>query len=293
MKTVMFLLGLSALLLSSITAQAGVPRLLNYQGKLTTAQGGCVDTNVQITFSIYPDSLSVDPLWTEVQSHVQVKDEVFSVLLGSVDSIPESVFTGDIRYLGVKVEQDSEMRPLKPMVSVAYAYRANTVINPSIDPTTRYHTIPATAFQVLHDLGASNAVTRGFYETNSRFGFQPDHRVAAVSAPIQLPHGATTSRAVAYYRYEHESIPVTVEAKVGRVPLFERPDDFHCEAMGSTSVVAANSVNYDSLTISSFSDSAIDNTAYCYTITVKGTSDDGYFRIYHARVEYIIDNSLP
>jgi hypothetical protein len=55
---------------------------------------------------------------------VKVEKGVFNILLGSVNLIPDSVFDGSIRYLGVKVGADPEITPRKPMVSVAYAYRA-------------------------------------------------------------------------------------------------------------------------------------------------------------------------
>lgn len=125
MRRTGMLLCLFILLSFSLTVQAEVPKLINYQGKLTTAEGGCVDTSVQMTFSIYPDSISIDPLWTEIQPSVRVKEGVFNVLLGSVDSIPGSVFTGGIRYLGVKVEDDQEMTPRKAIVSVGYSFRSD------------------------------------------------------------------------------------------------------------------------------------------------------------------------
>ncbi|UCB53071.1 MAG: hypothetical protein JSV10_03020 [Candidatus Zixiibacteriota bacterium] len=105
-------------------SSADVPYMVNYQGKLTTAGGGCLHDTLQMIFTIYSDSLGISADWTETQAEVIVKAGVFSVLLGSVDSIPTSVFDGDIKYLGVQVESDPEMRPLKPMTSVAYAYRA-------------------------------------------------------------------------------------------------------------------------------------------------------------------------
>jgi hypothetical protein len=43
-----------------------------------------------------------------------------------VISIPDSVFDGSIRYLGVKVGGDAEITPRKAMVSVPYAYRSGT-----------------------------------------------------------------------------------------------------------------------------------------------------------------------
>jgi hypothetical protein len=32
-----------------------VPHMINYQGKLTTASGGCLNDTVQMTFTIYAD----------------------------------------------------------------------------------------------------------------------------------------------------------------------------------------------------------------------------------------------
>jgi hypothetical protein len=100
--------------------------MINYQGKLTTSAGAPVNDTLQMVFSIYADSGGTNLLWTETQPAVIVEKGVFNVLLGSVDSIPYSVFDGSIRYLGVKVGDDPEITPRKPMVSVAYAYRAGT-----------------------------------------------------------------------------------------------------------------------------------------------------------------------
>ncbi len=103
---------------------ASVPQIINYQGKLTSASGGCLSDTVQMIFSIYPDSSSSTASWSETLTQVTVKEGVFSVLLGSVKPIPDSIFNGSIRYLGLKVESDPEMTPRKPMVSVGYAYKS-------------------------------------------------------------------------------------------------------------------------------------------------------------------------
>jgi hypothetical protein len=103
-------------------SSADVPHMINYQGRLTTASGGCLNDTVQMTFTIYSDSLGVSPDWTETQTEVAIKEGVFSVLLGAVDTIPTTVFDGSTKYLGVQVETDPEMRPLKPMVSTSYAF---------------------------------------------------------------------------------------------------------------------------------------------------------------------------
>ena len=123
-RSFVFLVTGAMVLFICSAGSADIPHMINYQGKMTAAGGGCVNDTVQMTFTIYADSLGVSADWTETQTEVVVKEGVFSVLLGSVDSIPASVFDGSIKYLGVQVESDPEMRPLKPMVSVAYAYRA-------------------------------------------------------------------------------------------------------------------------------------------------------------------------
>lgn len=105
-------------------SEASVPPLLNYQGKLATSDGGCLNDTVQMTFSIYPDTLDSPADWSETQSEVIVKDGIFNVLLGIVDSLPSSVFNGSIKFLGVRVESDPEMRPLKPIVTSAYAFHS-------------------------------------------------------------------------------------------------------------------------------------------------------------------------
>ncbi|KPL21263.1 MAG: hypothetical protein AMS23_09570, partial [Bacteroides sp. SM1_62] len=98
--------------------------MMNYQGKLTTPAGALVDTTVGMTFTIYDDSTSGNVLWADTLDSVAVEKGIFSVLLGSGNPIPDSVFPGDVRYLGVKVGTDPEMTPRKEIVSVAYAYKA-------------------------------------------------------------------------------------------------------------------------------------------------------------------------
>jgi hypothetical protein len=122
---VLLVVGTMILSLCSISS-AVVPDKINYQGKMTTASGGCLNDTVQMTFSIYSDDQGTVQDWTETQTQVVVKEGIFNVLLGSVVAIPTSVFDGSTKYLGVQVESDPEMTPLKPMVSVAYAYRAGT-----------------------------------------------------------------------------------------------------------------------------------------------------------------------
>jgi hypothetical protein len=126
MKSRLFLMVVGLMLVMFCYTSAQVPQMINYQGKLTTPVGAPVNDTVQMVFTIYADSGGITSKWSETQTGVNVEKGVFNVLLGSVNPIPDSVFNGSVRYLGVKVESDPEITPRKPMVSVAYAYRAGS-----------------------------------------------------------------------------------------------------------------------------------------------------------------------
>jgi len=108
----------------STLGYAGVPQMINYQGKLTTPQGALIDDTLSMVFTIYDAASDGGVFWIETQATVIVEKGIFTVLLGSVNPIPDTVFTGAVRYLGVKVEADPEMTPRKEIVSVGYAYKA-------------------------------------------------------------------------------------------------------------------------------------------------------------------------
>lgn len=120
---VLAVMGTVIFFLCSVSS-ADVPDSVNYQGKLTTASGGCLNDTVQMTFTIYADESGTVSEWSETQTQVVVKDGIFSVHLGSVNPLLHSLFDGSVKYLGVQVESDPEMAPLKPIVSVAYAFRS-------------------------------------------------------------------------------------------------------------------------------------------------------------------------
>ena len=102
----------------------GQSPMINYQGKLLDTEGQPLNETVSISFSIYGRETAGSALWTETQSSVIVENGIFNVLLGSINPIPESLFNGADRWLGLKVGSDSEMSPRQQIVSVGYALRA-------------------------------------------------------------------------------------------------------------------------------------------------------------------------
>ena len=120
--TIFFVVLIWALALS--LAYGEVPRLINYQGVLKDSANVPQNGNFSFTFSIHTASVGGTQLWTETQNPVNVSRGLFSVLLGSVNPIPYSVFNGQDRWLEVSVG-GTTLSPRRRIVSVAYAYRAN------------------------------------------------------------------------------------------------------------------------------------------------------------------------
>jgi hypothetical protein len=107
----------------SSPARAAVPGTLTQQGRLLDSGGMPVSGPVSFVFTIYDAPTAGASLWTESQM-ITLEDGYFSARLGDTTAIPATVFTGAIRYLGIKVATDSEAVPREPLTSVPYAILA-------------------------------------------------------------------------------------------------------------------------------------------------------------------------
>jgi hypothetical protein len=122
MLVVLFVIVLSL----SPSLLAEVPRLINYQGILTDSGGLPINGTPDLTVRIYADSTAgATALWTEPHTGVQVDDGLFNVILGSVTTIPDSLFEEAERWLGITVGVDPEMTPRMRITSVPWALRAD------------------------------------------------------------------------------------------------------------------------------------------------------------------------
>ncbi len=131
------ILGISAAaatLLAATAASSAVPANLTQQGRLLDTAGAPVPGSVSITFAVYDAATGGTALWTETQN-VTLDDGFFSARLGESTAIPNTVFDGSTRYLGVKVGTDPEMTPRQSIVSVPYALMANNAVG-DITPTS-------------------------------------------------------------------------------------------------------------------------------------------------------------
>jgi hypothetical protein len=94
-------------------AQGVAAGVMSYQGYLTDSAGQPMNGQVGMNFRLYaqPDALYADRLWEEEHTggnDVPVTNGLFNVLLGSLTPIPDSVWSNDELYLGIKVGSDGE-----------------------------------------------------------------------------------------------------------------------------------------------------------------------------------------
>ena len=111
---------------------AGVPELLNYQGKLTDDSGQPLTGTYDMTFKLWSHQTDTDPSylkWTETwntgSSQVTVTDGLFNVVLGSINTgTLGTVFeANDTLYLEITVGAET-LSPRVRMGSAGYALNA-------------------------------------------------------------------------------------------------------------------------------------------------------------------------
>ena len=106
-KVLVVLYGLALILLPGLVYPE-IPRQINYQGYLTSAQGVQVNENVQMVFAIYDDLSSGTKLWEETHN-VNVTRGVYNVILGEgTPSNPVNLPFDTPYYLSVRVGSDPE-----------------------------------------------------------------------------------------------------------------------------------------------------------------------------------------
>ncbi len=127
MKRFTLSLWAAALVFLFATAWAAVPKLINFQGILKDGSGNPVaNGSYSATFTIYNAPVGGTNLWSETQS-VTTNNGLFTIQLGAVNPVPDSVFKDTLRWLGVAVSPDPEMTPRQQLVSAAYGFRISSV----------------------------------------------------------------------------------------------------------------------------------------------------------------------
>lgn len=119
----------SILIIVSMSATTGyaAPPLVNFQGFLADSTGQAVDDGVYaLKFRIYGDSVGGAAIWeTSGFVPLQTTGGIFNHLLGSTNTLPDSVFQNDYLWVGVTVNLDSETSPRTRLAAVPFAMQAN------------------------------------------------------------------------------------------------------------------------------------------------------------------------
>ncbi|HZS40328.1 MAG TPA: hypothetical protein VFF06_26030 [Polyangia bacterium] len=109
-------------------ARAGVPRLINFQGRLAGANGAVLTGTYNLTFALWSAPTAGSSCFSETQS-VAITNGMFDVNIGAATSGGVSascVFTAQY-YLELTVGTDGPMAPRIQLTSAAYAFNADTL----------------------------------------------------------------------------------------------------------------------------------------------------------------------
>jgi len=157
------------LLVISFGLALAIPQKISFQGVLKDSAGNLVTASKDITFRIYDVASGGTSLWGETQT-VSVEAGLYTVELGSVTTIPLTLFNGDTRYLAIEVD-GAQLSPRIIILSVPYAYRANYAdtagsTGPSGDavlfcPTTAQTTTSAFAINIKSSAAGTPPVIPG------------------------------------------------------------------------------------------------------------------------------------
>jgi hypothetical protein len=114
---------------------AGVPLFFTEQGRLfDTSDNPITDAAATFTFAIYNAATAGTPataLWTEQQT-ISLDSGFFSAQVGSATPLTPTIIqaagtAGTPLYLGITVNTDVELSPRQPLLTVPYAFVADTV----------------------------------------------------------------------------------------------------------------------------------------------------------------------
>ena len=109
------------LLVVAVSAWAQIPKLINYQAKLTDGDGVALNGDYDITFKIYDEETGGTPLWTEAHTGVTVTNGLFDVQLGSIT--PLDLSFADTYWVEIEIE-GTTLSPREMLSTVPYAFRA-------------------------------------------------------------------------------------------------------------------------------------------------------------------------
>lgn len=130
------ILALIALLLGfwSLTAHANSREELFHSGMVTGPGDEPLEGAYEMSFRLYKDREGGEPVWEETKP-IELQEGYYSTVLGNVEPFTSDIFNGHDIYLGITIEDDSEMVPRLSLYSVPFAKSASVAISAlGLDP---------------------------------------------------------------------------------------------------------------------------------------------------------------
>lgn len=137
-RTLIFIIATVIITLTTIaTTSAEIPRLINYQGRLTDKTGKPLEGVHKLTFGIYDAKTAGTLLWEEIYDStlqgargVVIQKGIFNVLLGELNNgngtyknLKDLAFDKPY-FLEIKVDKDEPLEPRQQIAAAGYAIRA-------------------------------------------------------------------------------------------------------------------------------------------------------------------------
>jgi hypothetical protein len=170
---------------------AEIPRLINYQGRLTDSQGNPITGTKAVTFRIYDVESGGSALWSETYSSLSFDKGIFNVMLGGVTALN---LPFDRQYwLSIQVGGDAEMSPRIRLASVGYAFTAQNLADTlPVSKGGTGQTTTTTALNALLPTQSGNAgkvlKTDG---TNTSWVLASNKQIFTASGSWTCPPGVT------------------------------------------------------------------------------------------------------
>jgi hypothetical protein len=106
-----------------------IPSAFSYQGILRDANGNLINGAVNLKLQLYGDVTGGAALYSEDFANINVRDGIFTVVVGDAQVLPISVFDTFPLYLGLSVNNDAELLPRQRFHPVPYAMQATSAQN--------------------------------------------------------------------------------------------------------------------------------------------------------------------
>ncbi|MFH2124145.1 MAG: phage tail protein [Pseudomonadota bacterium] len=209
-----------------------VPPLINYQGTLTDATGHPITNgSKKLSFNIYDAATDGTLIWgPQVFNTVPVINGLFNVILGTTDTggrLIADAFGSENRFLGVTVDDGTEITPRQQVLSAPFAVQAkkaddSTLLN---GQSSRWHIPVGTVVffwgETAPDgwlLCNGSAIPTAYEELIAIVGSNtPDLRGVFLRG-LDAGRGLDTGRVFGSYQLDRANALVQVEGGVNAMP---------------------------------------------------------------------------